>query len=294
MDAGKGFSLATITRTITYLKYIERLGLDIDNVQDIDEVLEFFAMLRSRGVTRKTLNNHIKVLNRYFQFRGVNIKLKYYREFRSENIVIMSDEDVKKILAVRWAHLDVDLRNRAMLHLLFATGMRINELITLNWSDLYYDRRQKVWFIKVRQGKFSKSREVPVPPRVVKILMKYRKVQVKSDPNAMFTTTQGRISHAYARNIMKEAGKKAGVSYFHAHLARHWRAVKWLEEGLDIDIIKKYLGHSSVKITQIYFKARERSKIIEVTKKKDTFFGSWDLSEKEQIQTEEDLGGDNE
>ncbi len=285
---GRDFSLATITRTLSYLRYIERLGLDIDKVQSMDEIMDFFAKLRNQGVTRKTLNNHIKVLNRYFQFRGIDIHLKYYREFRDETIIIMSDDEVRKILSVRWPHIDVDRRNHAMLELLFATGVRINELIQLNWSDLYFQKKEKVWMLKVRQGKWGKSREIPVPPKVIKSLDAWRSVQVKTDPNAMFTTTQGRISHAYARNIITEAGKRAGVPYFHAHLARHWRAVKWLEQGLDLDIIKTYLGHSSVKVTQIYFKMREHAKMIEETKKKDRFFGSW-----EQIQPMEDSGGDN-
>jgi len=284
----RDFSLATITRTLSYLRYIERLGLDIDAVQSMDEVYDFFARLRNKGVTRKTLNNHIKVLNRYFQFRGIDIHLKYYREFRDETIIIMSDDEVRKILNVHWAHIDVDRRNHAMLELLFATGVRINELIQLNWGDIYFQKKEKVWMLKVRHGKWSKSREIPVPPHVIKSLELWRDIQVKTDPNAIFTTTQGRISHAYARNVITDAGKRAGVPYFHAHLARHWRAVKWLEEGLDLDIIKTYLGHSSVKVTQIYFKMREKGKMIEETKKKDRFFGSW-----EQIHDIEDSGGDN-
>ena len=173
----RDFSLATITRTLSYLRYIERLGLDIDSIQSIDEVYDFFAKLRNHGTTRKTLNNHIKVLNRYFQFRGIDIHLKYYREFRSESIIIMSDQEVKKILSVRWPHVDVDLRNHAMLSLLFATGVRISELIQLNWSDLYYHKKGRVWMLKVRKGKWGKPREIPVPPAVIKSLFSWKKIQ---------------------------------------------------------------------------------------------------------------------
>jgi len=273
------FSLTTIERAIRYIKYIEERGLDVDNVADENEVLEFLAKERERGVSPKTLNNYVKQLNRYFKFRNINIKLDYFREFRDADMRIPSDEDVRKLLNLRWAHYDIDLRNRTILHLLFATGLRVNEIINLDWKDLYYDNAQGVWMLQVRMGKWRKPRKVPVPPSVVKLLFKWREIQPKSDPNAIFTTYRGRISHAYFRKIIKMAAERAGIPWFHAHLARHWRAIKFLEEGVNLETIRRYLGHASLKTTQIYLARLETSKSIEEIKHKDTFFGKWGESQ---------------
>ncbi len=269
------YSLTTIERAIRYVRYIEERGLQVDNVKDEDEVLEFIAREREKGVSPKTLNNYVKQLNRYFQFRGVDIKLNYFKDYGDSDMRIPSDEDVRKILNLRWAHYDIDLRNRTILHLLFATGLRVNEMINLDWKDLYYDNTQGVWMLNIRMGKGRKPRKVPVPPKVVDMLFEWKKVQPKSDPNAMFTTYRGRISHAYFRKIIKIAAERVGIPWFHAHLARHWRAIKFLEEGVNLETIRRYLGHSSLKTTQIYLSKLEYTKSVEEIKRKDTFFGKW-------------------
>lgn len=269
------YSLTTIERAIRYVKYIESRGLKIDEVEDEDEVLEFIAKERERGVSPKTLNNYVRQLNRYFKFRKVDIHLDYFKEYNDPDMRIPSDEDVRKLLNLRWAHYDIDLRNRTILALLFATGLRVNEMINLNWKDVYYDNVQGVWMIHVRMGKGRKPRKVPVPPKVIKMLFEWRKIQPKTDPNAIFTTYHGRISHAYFRNIIKIAAERAGIPWFHAHLARHWRAIKFLEEGVNLEAIRRYLGHSSLKTTQIYLSKMESSKAVEEIKTKDTFFGRW-------------------
>ncbi len=270
------YSLTTIERAIRYAKYIESRGLKIDEVEDEDEVLEFFARERERGVSPKTLNNYVKQLNRYFSFRRVDIHLNYFKEYRDDtDMRIPSDEDVRKMLNLRWSEYGIDLRNRTILALLFATGLRVNEVINLDWKDIYYDNVQGVWMLHVRMGKGRKPRKVPIPPKVIKMLFEWRKIQPKTDPNAIFTTPSGRISHAYFRKIVKVAAERAGIPWFHAHLARHWRAIKFLEEGVNLETIRRYLGHSSLKTTQIYLSKMESSKALEEIKDKDTFFGKW-------------------
>ena len=155
-----------------------------------------------------------------------------------------------------------------MLHLTFATGIRLGELISLNWADLDADKL----ILTVRTIKRGGVRYLPIPPKVLDLLLRYKKVRILSDPNAMFTTPSGRISHAYARKIFKDSGIKAGVRGFHAHAARHWRAVKWLEEGLSLETIRRLLGHSSLKATQIYLRARPIHNVMEEVMRKDTFW----------------------
>lgn len=265
---GEGYGNRTIKNTVKYIRLLESKGLNVDEVKGVEDVLLFFAKLREQGIKTTTINYYIKALNRYFRFRRLNFKLKYYRRPTSDFIWIPSDEGVKAILSVRWGRYDIDLRNRAMLTLLFATGIRLGELISLNWADL--DEQDGI--LKVRTLKRGGERYVPLPPKVLSLLLEYKRVRIRSDPNAMFTTPSGRISEPYARKIFKDAGIKAGVRQFHAHAARHWRAVKWLEEGLNLETIRRLLGHSSLKSTQIYLRARPIQNVFDEVVKKDTFW----------------------
>ena len=204
---GEGYGNRTINNTIKYIRFIERKGLNVDAVGGVEDVLLFFAKLREQGIKTTTINYYIKPLNRYFKFRRLDFKLKYYRRPSSDFIWIPTDEEVKMILSIRWSRYDIDLRNRAMLNLLFATGIRLGELISLNWADL--DEQDSI--LKVRTLKRGGERYLPIPPKVLALLLEYKKVRIRSDPNAMFTTPSGRISEPYTRKIFKDAGIKAGV-----------------------------------------------------------------------------------
>ena len=166
-----GWSDTTITKTLQKLKYIKKLGLDVKKFNRMSEekirkeLAKFFAQLRKEGKRRKTINGYIKVLNRYLQFLNLNYKIKYFPDYSEEQISVPTDEEAKKILTVRWMHIDTNLRNRAMIHLVFATGIRLSELVNLNWQDLDTMRRR----IKIRAGKFEKDREIPVPTKVIKL-----------------------------------------------------------------------------------------------------------------------------
>lgn len=262
------FSLTTIDRAVRYLKYIESRGLQVDSVQEIDEVLEFFAREREKGVSRKTLNNYVKQLNRYFRFMGVDITLKYYREFNNDDLRVPTDEEMREILNVSWSTRQATMRNRAILSVLFTTGLRVEECRNLNWNDIDFDAGT----LTVRSGKWGKSRVVPVPPWVLHQLLEYQKVQEKGDPNAVFTTYNGRMTNGHMRKIVKEAGVKAGVPWFHAHAARHWRALSWLKAGVNLETIRRLMGHSSLKTTQIYLRALAVEDSFGEIESKDPYF----------------------
>ncbi len=262
------YALTTIERSLRYLRYIESRGLNLDTVRDIDEVLEFFAKEREKGVSRKTLNNYVKQLNRYFHFRGLDISLKYYREFHSDNLRVPTDAEMRAILSATWSTRPTTVRNQAMLSVLFSTGLRIEECRNLNWNDLDTDEGS----LTIRSGKWSKPRVVPIPPWVIHQLTEYKKTQEKGDPNAMFTTWRGRMTNGHMRNIVRQAGIKAGVPWFHAHAARHWRALSWLKAGVNLETIRIFMGHSSLKTTQVYLRAVRSEDAFKEIREKDSYF----------------------
>ncbi len=279
------FSPSTVRKTVSHVKYIEaKLELDLDtaSVEDISERL--YDMMEG-GMSVDTLNNWIKSLNRYLDFLGSDIKLKRFKQTENEDeyFYVPSDEDKEAILAVTWTHLEANARNRAFLHLLFSTGLRVSEAISLNWNDIDVSD-PTMPLIHVRHGKGEKKRYVPIPPNVLKMILDYRdKYRLKTDQNAIFTTPKGRISKPYARKICKDAGKRAGVPQFHCHAARHWRAITWLKEDVNLETIRKLLGHKHLKTTQRYLRRLQMEWSLDEIKKKDKVFGSWKPLDSEYI-----------
>lgn len=271
------YSPTTISKTVGYVRYIEqKLGMNLDSVS-IEEISDRLYNLREEGMTVETLNNWIKYLNRYVVFLGRNVKLKYFKWTENEDtyFYVPSDEEKDAILAVRWTYLETNARNRSLIHLLFATGLRVGEAIALNWNDIdISDPAMPLLF--VRHGKGEKKRHVPLPPEVLKELINYKEsYRLKTDVNAVFTTPSGRISHAFARKICKEAGVRAGVPQFHCHAARHWRAIAWLKEDVNLETIRRLLGHKHLKTTQRYLRRLQMEWSLDEIKKKDQRFGSW-------------------
>ena len=74
----------------------------------------------------------------------------------------------------------------------------------------------------------------------------------QTDSSALFTTSKGRMTYQYARNIVKATAARAGAPKFHAHSARHYCATALLRAGVDIRRAQTYLGHRSLKSTQRY------------------------------------------
>jgi len=120
-----------IRNTIRAYRYLKKQGLDLSVASEHD-IIDFLAEWRAQGVPRKKINGYIKRINRYLMFWGTEFRVKPYREIKSHRpIIILSDDEVRRILSVRWTRPDVDLRNRAMINLLFATGTGEPKLLRL-------------------------------------------------------------------------------------------------------------------------------------------------------------------
>lgn len=245
------YSVSTINQTMSYVEFIEeQLGIDLD-MATLEEITDKLYEKRTSGKPIITINNWVKYLNRYLEFRGFEEKLKYFKHTESDDeyFYVPTDEEMRKILSVRWTRPDIDARNRALLHLLFSTGIRINEAVSLNWNDFDLSN-PNMPKVTIRCGKGGKKRVVPVHPKVMAMLIEYKdKYRLRTDPNAVFTTPRGRLTQPYARKICKDAGKMAGIPQFHAHAARHWRAISWLKERVDLETIRRLLGHKHLKTT---------------------------------------------
>lgn len=145
------------------------------------------------------------------------------------------------------------LRDRAMLELLYATGMRVGELTGLNIVDIDLARG-----LARVTGKGNKQRVVPFGREATLALsewLEFGRAELANDKteDAVFVGSRGgRIDQRQVRRVVERAGQRAGVSDISPHTLRHTAATHMLEGGADLRVVQEMLGHSSLQTTQIY------------------------------------------
>lgn len=145
------------------------------------------------------------------------------------------------------------LRNRAILEIMYACGLRVSEVCSIQLAELDLDER-----ILTVTGKGNKQRIVPFYIRVQQLLRRYlaevRPQFVKQEHGVLFVSQRGSpITTRAVQMILKQAGIDAGLNQpLHPHMLRHSFATHLLDNGADLRVVQELLGHSSLSTTQIY------------------------------------------
>ncbi|SDR92178.1 tyrosine recombinase XerC [Corynebacterium timonense] len=144
------------------------------------------------------------------------------------------------------------LRDRAILELLYATGIRVSELTGLDLGDADHARRT----LRVT-GKGNKQRVVPYGDTAAEAIGAWLRVGrpelARADTQALFVGARGwRIDPRQVRRIVSAAAARSGASDITPHSLRHSAATHMLEGGADLRVVQELLGHSSLSTTQIY------------------------------------------
>ncbi|MEK7413007.1 MAG: site-specific tyrosine recombinase XerC, partial [Planctomycetota bacterium] len=167
---------------------------------------------------------------------------------------VPSVQEVEAILAEAEHHTTQGLRDRALLEVLYATGLRRMELPGVGVYDVDLTRG----VLRVRHGKGGRERVVPLGDRAIAWLDKYlveaRPQLLTNDTQALFLNDYGEpVQPHYVAHIVKRYMRFAGVHKVGAtHLLRHACATHMLEGGADIRFIQEMLGHANIETTEIY------------------------------------------
>jgi len=233
------------TEISAFITYLHKNHLPRTVKRKIASIRAFFNYLEFEEIIPKNPMKKIKIKFQIPQVLPRTIPLTII-----ENILFIAYQELKQARTV-YANTSA-LRNAAIIELLFATGLRVSELCSLNvqYMDLVNGS------IRI-MGKGSKERILQIGnPEVLSILRRYSEKNTERIRNAGFffvNRLSSRISEQSVRFLIKRLGAKANIEQkLTPHMFRHSFATFLLEEDVDIRYIQRMLGHSSILTTQIY------------------------------------------
>ncbi len=231
------------------------LGITLKKINKID-INQYISYLFKKGWKSSTVNRKISTIKAYYLFL---LKKKEIKASPAEDIVMpkqekylpisMSETEVEKLLNSPDINIPIERRDKAMIEMLYATGMRVSELVNLKLIDV--DTKRLV--IKVL-GKGSKERLIPYGEIAAEFLNLYLKDRSKSDSKETFLSNRGtKISRgAFWQRMKIYLIREELKNTISPHTLRHAFATHLLNRGADLRSVQILLGHSDLSTTQIY------------------------------------------
>ncbi len=245
-----------------YASYLEGKGVAQPAKIRQAQISGFLATLSDLGLSARSITRNlssVKMFHRYLVGERVvtadpSATIEALKMSRTLPDVLSQDE-VDAILRQPNVAEDLGKRDRAILETMYATGMRVSELITLKQSGVHAEER----FVRVF-GKGSKERLIPIGRSALHWINLYIQTvrgklsRLGSGQDVVFLNARGRpMSRMSIWNIVRTNAQKSGIrKAVHPHTFRHSFATHLLEGGADLRAVQEMLGHSDISTTQIY------------------------------------------
>ncbi|MGA7191612.1 MAG: site-specific tyrosine recombinase XerD, partial [Candidatus Acidiferrales bacterium] len=225
------------------------------------QVVDFLRTLYLRKLDSRSVARHLVTIRHFFRFAftegiihedpAINIQSPKFRQALPE---FLSVQEVDRLLAQPDVNTTTGLRDKAMIELLYSTGLRVSELCGLKTADL----QMEVGCLRCI-GKGNKERLVPVGRRALEAVHEYLKksrpeiLGEKTSPYLFSSRTGAATNRVMFWKVLAAYGRKAGLrKTLSPHMLRHSFATHLLDRGADLRSVQMMLGHADIATTQIY------------------------------------------
>lgn len=245
-----------------YTKYLKANSIDSIDKVSYELLSDYFAQLFDLGLESSSISRYLSAI------RGLHSFL-FNEKMISENISdiielpkqtrklpdVLSYEEIKLLLATIDTRKPAGIRDKAIVEVLYACGLRVSELINLKQRDVIAEME----IVRVF-GKGSKERYVPIGSSALANIDTYKKearihfLKSMETGDILFLNQRGKpLTRAYIWKMLKETAAIAGIKKsIHPHTLRHSFATHLIEGGADLRAVQEMLGHSDISTTQIY------------------------------------------
>ncbi len=258
-----------------FLRYCdEEAGVETMDELTLAVVRKFTLYMVEKGKKGSYINSLLKVAKAFIQYcydegyGGFNTR-KNFKWCKQEKAVIMAftPDDVRAMLKTCKGYGFLQLRDAAILTMLFETGIRCWELCCVKASDIHDD------FIIIN-GKNHKQRVVPITAMLRKAMLKYDMAKenyfaLKNTDDYYFLSFHGRqLTNCAVEHIVKRHGEGVSGIRVSPHTCRHFYAQQQVKMGTDLYTISRLLGHENIQITQTYLNSLRDDDIIKISKQR--------------------------
>lgn len=245
-----------------FLKFASE-GYDYETIEDVNYsvIRSWIVALVNAGISNRSINRKISSLKSYYKFLLKTQQIKEHPLAKHKALktskkiqVPFSEKEIEEVLALLKEETNFDgLRNRLIVELFYATGMRRTELVNLKMKDVSFASKT----LKVL-GKRNKERLIPMLPSIALTLQEYVKARtalpvIENHEYLLLSKKGVKIYETLVYRVINSYFSKASEKVKKSpHILRHSFATHLLNEGADLNAVKELLGHASLASTQVY------------------------------------------
>jgi integrase/recombinase XerC len=237
-----------------FSSFVDRKAKDIDNL----DIRSFMASLHHKGLKKTSISRKLATVRAFFKYlhREGYVKknpAKLVSSLKIEKNLpgFLDIDETFSLMEAPSGETFIPARDRAILEMLYSSGLRVSELTSLNISDI--DIKESLIRVK---GKGRKERIVPIGSKALEAIKNYltERISIKKKSTALILNNRGgRLTQRSVRRILVHYSRIINLkSNLSPHTLRHTFATHLLHEGADLRSIQELLGHSSLSTTQKY------------------------------------------
>ena len=240
------------------LKFFEWFGYKDPEKIDKETIWQFRVYLSNKKLDKKTQAHYLIVLRNFLKFlkKEMNLKVLDFTQIDlpklpEREIKVLSENELKSLLNSPNGNDLKSLRDKAILEILFSTGLRVSELCSLN-RDVDIEKGELVV-----KGKGNRIRTVFLSDSAKEALKNYLERREDNDPALFISLARNkdpqRITPRAVQKIVKYYAIKAGIiKNVHPHVLRHQLATLLVSAGVNLRVVQEILGHKNISTTQVY------------------------------------------